>query len=253
MPNYISATQILMYLRCPLQYFYRYIRGIKSQPGGTMTLGSTVHSTFKENYTQKIESHQDLSTPKLQEFFASEFEKQAPFTEWAVDEKPGEFKDGGVEIIRAYQSVVAPITQPLMVEQRWTVEIKDVPIPLLVILDLIDSENRIRDHKVSSKTPNQMIVAQSIQLSLYSLAYRLATGKTESSVGLDYMIRNKKNEVTINRMQGARSIQDLDRAVKLTKSVAAAISKQVFFPCNPEEWCCSEKWCGWFHLCHKEW
>jgi hypothetical protein len=94
---------------------------------------------------------------------------------------------------------------------------------------------------------------QSIQLSLYALAYRLATNSTENGVGLDYMVRNKKNEVSINRMSGVRSIQDLDRAVKLTKSVANAIHNQVFYPCNPEDWCCSEKWCGYYALCRKEW
>jgi len=253
MPSYLSATQVLMYLRCPLQYFYRYIRGIKAQPSGTMILGSSVHSTFKENYEQKIESHADLPIPKLQEFFAEDFDKRSPGAEWNKDQIPGQFKDGGAEIVRAYHTIVSPTTQPLHVEQRWNVVIKDVPKPLLVILDLVDSDYRIRDHKVTSKTPNQMIVTQSLQLSLYSLAFRLATGKIESAVGLDYMIRNKKNEVTINRMQGSRTVQDLDRAIKLTKNVSAAITKEVFYPCNPENWCCSERWCGFFQLCRKEW
>lgn len=253
MPNYLSATQVLMYLRCPLQYFYRYIRGIKIQPSGTMMLGSSVHSTLKENYTQKIESRKDIAIPKLQEFFAADFDKRTHETEWAPGEKPGEFKDGGVEIVRAYHTIVSPVTQPVHVEQRWNVEIRDIPKPLLVILDLVDSENKIRDHKVSSRTPNQMIVVQSLQLSLYALAYRLATGKTESAVGLDYMVRNKKNEVTINRMQGARTVQDLDRAVKLVKNVHKAIEGQNFYPCNPESWQCSKKWCGYNPLCLKEW
>lgn len=252
-PNFLSATQVSMYLRCPLQYFYRYVRGIRIQPSGAITLGGSIHDTFKENYSQKMTTHSDMPIPHLQEFFATRFEVKSVVTEWTKEEKPGQFKDAGIEMVRMYQSIVAPTVQPLQVEQRWEVSVQDLEKNLLIIVDLIDSEHRIKDYKVASKTPPQSIVQESLQLSLYSLGYRLATGKTETSIGLDYLIRNKKNDVSINRLEGSRSVQQLDRAVKMLKKVSQAVQNEVFYPCNPELWQCSEKWCGFYHLCHKEW
>lgn len=250
---HISPSQITMYMRCPLQHYYRYVRGIKVRPSGNMTLGSTMHNTFKENYDQKVMSHKDLPIPHLKEFFANDFEVRSVETEFNKDEKPGKLKDAGIEMTRVYHTVVSPVVQPLLVEHKWNLQIDGMSQTLMVILDLVDINNRIKDHKITSRTPNQTIVRDSIQLTIYSLAYRLATDKTETSVGLDFIVRNSKNEIHINRLEDTRNIKQIDRAIKVIKEVGSAIDKQIYYPCNPENWNCSEKWCGFWHLCHKEW
>ena len=60
--KHISVSQIKMFLRCPLQYKYRYIDNLKIPPTGSLLLGSSVHSSLEGNYRQKIETKQDLMT-----------------------------------------------------------------------------------------------------------------------------------------------------------------------------------------------
>ena len=58
--RHLSVTQLKMFLRCPLQYEFRYIKGLKVPPVEAMTLGKSIHSTLEENYKQKIETKKDL-------------------------------------------------------------------------------------------------------------------------------------------------------------------------------------------------
>ena len=59
-PKYLSVSQVNMYLRCPLQYMFRYIEGLKLPPKSAMTLGKSIHFGIEGNYRQKIDSHKDL-------------------------------------------------------------------------------------------------------------------------------------------------------------------------------------------------
>ena len=72
---HLSVTQLKMYLRCPLQYKYRYIHGLRIPPTGAITLGKSIHSALEENYSQKIETHQDLPLDHVTDFFSDTWDR----------------------------------------------------------------------------------------------------------------------------------------------------------------------------------
>src|ERR1039457_5494706 len=115
---HLSVSQIKMYLRCPLQYRYRYIDGIKIPPTGSLLLGKSNHSALEGNYRQKIESKQDLPMEQVSDMFADSWESQVKETVFQEDEKSGETKDDGVNLIIAYHNQVAPSIQPKLVEKE---------------------------------------------------------------------------------------------------------------------------------------
>ena len=70
----LSYTQINMFLRCPRQYEYRYVHGLKVPPTGAMVQSRVWHQTVELNYRQKIHSDRDLALGEMQEFFATHFD-----------------------------------------------------------------------------------------------------------------------------------------------------------------------------------
>ncbi len=52
---HLSVTQLKMYLRCPLQHYFRYVCGLKIPLTGSLTLGWTVHGTLEENHREMCE------------------------------------------------------------------------------------------------------------------------------------------------------------------------------------------------------
>ncbi|MBI5244050.1 MAG: PD-(D/E)XK nuclease family protein, partial [Elusimicrobia bacterium] len=73
--RHLSATQIGMFLRCPRQYEFRYMQGLKQPPSGAMVQSKVWHRTVEENYRQKIESAKDLPLPRMEEFYAAQYEE----------------------------------------------------------------------------------------------------------------------------------------------------------------------------------
>ena len=93
--RHLSATQIGMFLRCPRQYEFRYMQGLKQPPSGAMVQSKVWHRTVEENYRQKIESAKDLPLPRMEEFYAAQYEEALKAEEIAFEAgtNPGRLKD----------------------------------------------------------------------------------------------------------------------------------------------------------------
>lgn len=51
---HLSVSQISMYLRCSLQYWFRYIQGIKAPPNLKLTVGKAGHEGLEFENRQKV-------------------------------------------------------------------------------------------------------------------------------------------------------------------------------------------------------
>ena len=244
--DYISPTQINMYLRCPAQYYFRYILGMIIPPKSALTKGKAVHKGQEVNYKQKIETHEDMKLSDLQEVVATEFETLAPETEWQPDEDPGKIKDETISLASLYHTEIAPTVQPMLVEEEILIDIPGGK--LKGYIDLVDMQEYIRDTKTASRTPSQDVISKSLQLSAYALAYRKEMDREENGVKLDYLVNTKTPKVVT--LEGKRTEQDLQRFVSIATRVMDAIQKGVFYP-NQDNFMCDEKNCGYWHECHK--
>lgn len=244
--DYISASQLNMYLRCPAQYYFRYIQGLIIPPKSALTKGKAVHKGQEVNYKQKIETQEDMKLSDVQEIVANEFETLAPETEWEKEEDPGKVKDETISLASLYHTEVAPTVQPMLVEEEVLIDIPGGK--LKGFIDLVDMNEYIRDTKTTARTPSQDIINKSLQLSAYSLAYRKEMDRPEAGVKLDYLVNTKTPKVVT--LEGKRTEQDIQRFISITSRVMDAIQKGVFYP-NQDNFMCSEKDCGYWYECHK--
>src|SRR3989338_2205413 len=81
----LSFTQLNMFLRCPRQYHYRYVLGIRTPASGAMVQSRVWHETVERNYRQKIASHTDLPLEDLQAFYVERFEEALRIEKVAFD------------------------------------------------------------------------------------------------------------------------------------------------------------------------
>lgn len=254
-PKHLSVSQVNMYLRCPLQYMFRYIEGLKLPPKSAMTLSKSIHFGIEGNYRQKVESHKDLSLDDVLDTFSTDFEARKHETLWDKEEKPPKVKDEGIGCLSVYHQQVAPKVQPAFVEQKFVVDFENFDMPLLGYIDLIDEPGDIIDHKTTSRAPSMIEkdIQSSLQLTAYSLGYRSKFQKVEKGIRADVMFRpGKKKGAQVLPFPTTRNQQQIDRFLKTMAYVAEAIERGLFYPCQPS-WACSPEYCGFYDLCMKEW
>ncbi len=244
--GHYSYSQINMYQRCPNQYMFRYPMGIKAQPTGTLALGRSFHEAEGENYLQKIDSHEDMTEADVLDIYDTAFEGQVDLTNWQ-DDKPGEIKDVGVGLVKVYHKEIAPIVQPVEVEEYIDVPLDGFPKDFVVRPDVIDDNDYILDLKTSAKSPANGALDRDLQPTAEALGYRAKFGKEEAGIRFDYAVKTKEPKVV--SVETRRTDKDISAFMWLIGRVHEAIEREAFYPTDPTSWQCSEKWCGYFNLC----
>lgn len=246
---HLSFTQLNMFLRCPRQYEYRYIHGIKSPPSGAMVQSRVWHETLERNYRQKVHSECDLALGEMQEFFAANFDTVVGSEEIAFEPgaKPSKLKDQGTAIVAAHHQRIAPAVRPLLVEERFRVDLgEDFPFDLAGVWDLVERDGTIVDHKAYGKTPRQEDLDKDLQFTAYALGYRTRHGRTEPGLRMDAIVKTGNPRAV--QLHTQRSNDDCRWLLGLIEPVAAAIDAGIFYP-NPNGWHCSPRFCGYWDRC----
>jgi putative RecB family exonuclease len=246
MPDYFSFTQVNMFLRCAMQYQFRYVEGLKVPPSGAMTLGWAVDDGLSENYRQKIVTHEDLVVSDVVGLYEEAFDGRKDETDWR-DDDPGVLKDEGVGLVKVYYDEVCPTVQPVEVQETVHVTLDGIEKDFVVIPDIIDDREQIRDIKTSAKSPAKGALDKDMQPTAQALGYRVKNEKPEKNIRFDWAVRTKKPKVV--SLETARTEEDIGAFLWRIGQVNAAIEKEQFFPTNPTNWWCSEKWCGYWFQC----
>ena len=242
--DHLSITQIKMFLRCSLQYYFRYRRHIKIPPNSSMTMGRCVHQTIEDLYKKKIEKV-EMTEEEVKERFSFHWAEESKETEFKRDEASEELKDEGIKLIGKYVEDIVPTVNPKELEKRFELEFENVPYTLVGIIDLIEEDGTIVDHKCSKRSPNQGEIDRDIQLSAYQIAYRSLYGKDPKGLRYDYVVRNKTPKTV--QCQTMRSQGALNRFLKLVGHVSKAIEQDIYYP-NQSMMCSC---CGYGDLCKK--
>jgi len=241
-----SASQLGTWNRCQLQWFFRYVEGIKSPPAVAMIVGTGCHAGIEANLTAKM-AGQSMAFEEV-----GELSRDAVRREWGK-EAPSDGADpnaladatdqaAGLAIVHARDA--APEIVPIALEQKLEVDFPDYDFGILGYIDVLE-DGRIRDTKSAGKKPSAGAADSgdhANQLTLYSLA----TGIPD--VVLDYLVKNKTP--TYERRQGTpRHAGDYVQLLDRFQRMYDGIESGVFAPAEPGHWVCSPKFCGYWDRC----
>lgn len=243
--GYLSVSQIRTYLRCPAQYEFRYVHGLKSPVTSSLLLGSSFHSAIEAANKAKMENGEILDKNDVLDAYSDAWDKRSASEEieWEEGEDPGKAKDRGAEMTAAYYEEYGRKLKPAMVETSFFADIDGVLFQGYI--DLVEADGSIRDFKTAKKSPREDEAENSIQLVAYALAYRELTGEKEAMVGLDYTV-GLKSGIKIVRLETEIDDQRIERFKRLVKGVAESIKSGIFYP-NEEGFGCS--FCPYKDIC----
>jgi hypothetical protein len=237
----LSGSSLATYLRCGLQWEFAYVRRIRIPPRVRMVVGTATHAAIETNYRQKIETGQDLPLPEVLDSYSDSYDTEIAAVE-DPDEDIGEAKDQGVALTQIYQQQVAPVVQPVLVEEQIQAEINGIPYS--GFLDVTDHNNRIRDTKTTGKKP--FGDAYKLSMTGYAILFRHLTDTVETGITLDYLIRTKK-PYYLPIEGGPVDDGEIGRFAGILEGVSESIGQGSFPPNGLVSGACG--WCGFREIC----
>lgn len=249
--NHLSASQLGMYMRCPMQWEWRYQKGIKTRPGVSLVVGSGTHTGIEYNLKHFLEKGVQAKYSDVQDVTAQDVRDRCDNedVEFQIDESRGDAVDSAVALSSLHYTDVAPSLYSGLthVERSFSLELGGFPYSLDGFID-VQCGNKIRDTKTAGKAKRQDEADKSVQLTLYGLA-ALTIDKELDDVELyfDVLVKTKVPKAQI--LMTRRDEEDYRRLIRLCEIVAHSIENQVFMPAQPDSWVCSERFCGYWKLC----
>lgn len=189
--DHISISQFNTFSRCELQWFFRYIKGLKVPKGIPLVVGSGAHAGFEKIYRDKKALDKYNLPDALDATRDSvEFSDLEEEVDWGRSKK-GEAKDVAVGLIESYSAVRIPDTIP-----NRTIEAIEVPVNIRmkrkgteVMIkarpDLVLTK-KIIDYKTAGKTPTDLPKNVALQTYLYGVALK------KPEVDIHYSIKKKE-------------------------------------------------------------
>ena len=254
MITHLSVSQLGMFQRCGEQYRRRYIELEVIPPGIAARIGTGVHKAAEINYRRKLESGQDMPLDAFQDAAADAYHKsiqEGVF--FAPDEVAGakialaEGKDTAVALAGLYRREVTPTVQPALIEERITIELPGVDIPIVTVLDLYTVDKSLRDLKTTGKKWAEAKAHTSHQPTAYREAIKAATGEEPASIQFDVLVSTKTP--ALQSLLTTRTDNDTAILSRQFGLMLAALHAGIFLPAEPDAWVCGPKWCGYFYTC----
>lgn len=237
--QHLSYSQISLYLKCPAQYYHRYVLGMESPRSVHLFEGSCMNHVMETMGRRWVKRKKHLNLLDAVGEYRKYFEKNEGNVEQWHDVDPNEVRERANVFLKIFfsDSKLLNLIQPttiggkLGVEFHWRKDFNGVPV--VGITDLL-TKNHVWDYKCVGKKPD---VDQSLQLSFYSVAH------DTPDVGLIAFMKKRIPTVEILRSvrRPRKTKQWLDTVVS---RVAFGISNKIWTPCEGElSWWCDPKWC----------
>ena len=252
----LHKSQLAMFSRCPRQYMYRYVENIILPPATAMLAGTGVHASAAQDLTAKRDTGKLLSLSQVTEMAAAtvkaEWEKTGVMLdtgEILVGEKQvrGETVDTAVALAKLHHKELAPGLEPRHIERPFTVELNGFPVDMSGRLDLQETNGTLRDLKTRSASPPAGLADSSLDLTFYGMAAKALDGQAPPILALDCLVKTKIPKLVTQTT--TRSDVAYRALLLRIEAVSTAIESGSFPPCDPENWCCAAKCCGYFTIC----
>jgi CRISPR/Cas system-associated exonuclease Cas4 (RecB family) len=244
----VSASRLSTWQRCRLQFYFRYVGGIRKAPSPSLHIGTTVHTVLQQWNLARWHKRQ-LNIEALKGIFSQAWAiwQEGETIEW--DGKEEKSRSAAWNVLQHYLRNT-PITadeKPEAVEVGVEADLSAHGLPILVgVIDLVRSGGRIVDFKTSARTPDPKMLAHTTetQTSTYGVLYREATGGKENGIELHHLIKTKQPKLVVNEF-GPVSEAQITRLFHVIEAYVNGLQRADFVP-SPGVQCAS---CEFFQEC----
>jgi RecB family exonuclease len=249
---HFSMTQLNSYLDCPYRYYLGYIEKLPWEKlPSAVAFGSSIHRAIERFNRTLLDGGMDEET--IITVFEEQFKVEAARDkiEFKDKDEKDELLEKGKGLILLYHQQFSCI-KPQSIERTFRLPILDPATGLFVptrdILGVIDlvAEDEIIEIKTTGKSMTQKESDSSLQLTLYSWAYRLIRGREEKAIKTVNLVKNSKP--VIQTMETHRTALDHTRLMELMAQVIRAIDAGVFYRNPNSKYGCDG--CVYYNACN---
>jgi DNA helicase-2/ATP-dependent DNA helicase PcrA len=235
----LSFRQIDDYLTCPLKYKYVHILRIPILRHHSVVYGSAIHKAILDFYQARI-NKKEFSRQDLAKSFTRAWINEG-FLSRAHEEQ--RFAQGNETLLRFYEREKEK-DLPSYIEQQFNFVLgKDKIVGRWDRVDAAEEGPVIIDFKTSDIVKKQQQadkrVKESLQLSIYALAYKIIKGALPARVEFHFVDTGLIGHAR-------RSSRDLEKTEELIGQASNGIRAREF-PAKPEYYACN--WCAYCQVC----
>ena len=245
----VSPSRLHTFHGCRLKFYYRYIAKLVKPSSPALQVGKAVHAALQE-WSKRRWLGKPCDVATLKGGFTGHWNA-------ALEESPVEFEDGeaAAEQTKAWSVVEmylrdTPIPlneKPEAVEVGVTADLSAHGLTSLYgFIDLIRPSGRIVDFKTAASTPSpeQASHRNELQLTVYGLLYREATGSKESGFEVHHLIKTKVPKLVVTQSPPVTEHQQ-SRLFRSIESFLGGVQREDWVP-SPGLHCAS---CEYFNEC----
>lgn len=249
----LSASSVATFLRCGKQWEFAYVHRERRPPTVKQALGLASHDAYDQDMTAKLATGENLPEALVLDAFSTEYDRLALEFE-KPDEDPGSAKDQQIKVVRKYRTDLAPLIEPVMVEESFIIEVNGLTYSGTLDLASIhrvkpDSTRiKVRDWKNTAQKPSDG-GNYTFGMVGYALGYRVLTGDIEDEVQIDYLVRYKKKDPGYYPISSGGPVSQaaVESFAETLADVFDAIMAGRFVPNGLQNNACS--WCGYAAIC----
>lgn len=198
--DHLSVSQVKMFQRCPVQWYFRYVEGLKIPPRSALICGSAAHAGLEDIYRSKMLTGEfsESQTLDLTAEYVEHSDSREGEVEW--DTPKAEIKDQAVGLVKAYIKEDIPdrikggdiqgVEKEIKLTVQTTVNDYQLDMSILGYIDL-SLADRIIDFKTVSRTPSDIDPADKFQTALYCL------GDEKDKAEVHYLVKTKTPKIVI--------------------------------------------------------
>lgn len=212
-----------------------------------MALGTAGHFAAEVDLTQKIKTHEDLPLDVVLDAFSESWDKETVDSPEVPEKKETKplMHASGIAAMKIWHATVAPDVDPIMVEEPIQFAINGIPWTGTV--DLVDRPEKVRDWKFVGKKPDARSQDYVLNMVGYAIGYRQKTGRLETGVVLDHIVRTKEPYHFQVKSDGPVPDESIMSFAGIVESVHGSIQAGSFPPTGLKSGACS--WCGFKREC----
>lgn len=252
--EFISQSMAGQFQRCPAQFEWRWIRGVVIPPGIAARRGSGVHKAAAVNHLQKIQSKVDCELDVMQDAARDEYMRLVKDEGVFIPEAQTTEKnkllaaglDAAVRLTELYANTLAPQIQPVMAEERLTVDV-GLSVPIAGTVDVLTEDDWLPDLKTADKSKSASEADTSLQLTMYAGLVAQKIKRWPKKVSLEVLVNTK--EPKLQSLQAQRGPDDWKNLLVRLELILKQIELGLFPPCDPGAWICTPTWCGYYQIC----
>jgi hypothetical protein len=246
--KHLSHSQVNLFDKCQLAWFFRYVRRIEKPPTVYMLMGQCYHKALALNFRQKRVTGEDLPLGDVLDCYLNSFEEgvSAGNIDCPYDQNLPGYRDQVVPVLEHYyQNHVVGKMEPLLVEYDFARDVPGIDRPFTGIIDLQLTDGTIVDFKTTSRKWSDADAASDNQSTGYAMLYGYDTD-FEFHIG----IRGKKTPA-VQIVTLRRTRQDVEDYCRHLQNVVAQMKELEDGQAEPTlcTGFCNAKLCQYYQEC----